>query len=30
MANLNGSYVLMMQQDEAEHVHLRSYRSDSL
>lgn len=30
MANLNGSYVLMMQQDEAANVHLRSYSSASL
>ncbi|MBM2809770.1 MAG: hypothetical protein HW416_529 [Chloroflexi bacterium] len=30
MANLNGSYVLMMQQDEAQNVHLRSYSSASL
>lgn len=30
MANLNGSYVLMMQQDEAANLHLRSYASASL
>ncbi|MBM2809775.1 MAG: hypothetical protein HW416_534 [Chloroflexi bacterium] len=30
MANLNASYVLMMQQDEAANVHLRSYSSASL
>ena len=30
MANLNGSYVLMMQRDEAGDVHLRSYANASL
>lgn len=30
MANLNHSYVLMMQQDEAANIHLRSYASASL
>jgi len=30
MAKLNDSYVLMLQQDEAENYHLHSYRSDSL
>jgi len=30
MANLNGSYVLMMQEDQAGDVHLRSYSSASL
>jgi len=30
MANLNGSYVLMLQQDDAGNVDLRSYASDSL
>ena len=30
MANLNHSYVLMMQEDQAGDVHLRSYASASL
>ena len=30
MANLNGSGVLMMQQDEDDNIHLRSYATDSL
>jgi hypothetical protein len=30
MANLNHTYVLMMQQDEGENVHLRSYANASL
>lgn len=30
MANLNGSYVLMMQEDDAADVHLRSYSTASL
>ena len=30
MANLNGSHVLMMQQDDAGNVHLRSYSTAAL
>ncbi|HEY3116240.1 MAG TPA: hypothetical protein VGK54_05820, partial [Chloroflexota bacterium] len=30
MANLNGSYVLMMQQDQDANLHLRSYATASL
>ena len=30
MANLNGGYVLMMQQDDAGDLHLRSYPNATL